>query len=910
MEELRDADPRIVGPFRLVKRLGGGGMGQVFLGRSRGGRLVAVKLVRPEFAGDAGFRRRFDREVRAAREVGGFYTAHVLDADPTGDPPWLATAYIPGPSLEQAVALHGPLPEDALGRLAAGLAEGLTAVHGCGMVHRDLKPGNVLLAADGPRLIDFGIARAAEDTQLTGTGLSIGTPGFMAPEHIIGNRAGPESDVFALGAVLHFAATGRLPFGVGAPHAVNYRVVHEPPDLDGLPAPLVPLVSDCLAKEGTRRPTLAQFLDRVLVPETAQVSWLSPAVTTMIDALEVPTAAPVGTFFGGTDPDTGAAVERGLRKGSSRVRQEDRDGEEERNRRRERAQRLLIRAEEVVSHIVGVRSRTWALAHLAAAAQAVNPARTGFLAVEAHQCAATAPDTLTQIRALAAVSSELAATDNDRARAAAERAEALALAIRGPGQQKARRKALLAAAAALAPVAPDRAEQMVKNTPDTTKRNYKLRDIAIAMAAVDPDRAERIARELSGWMDTTLFGWTLHHIAVAHAATHPDRTERIAGELADRMNWSHTDTLLEAVVDGVALGNPDRAERTAQSIRSKSSRKWALSKLARALTPIDPERALRIAVAIEDTHVDRARAELFQQLVEEDSERAERDARLTLGQEERAAALFELFLRMRHEHPQRAWRAAREIPDGEPWLRVRVLEVIAGDLDAEGASERAEQVLQEAKDIASGISDAEEREHTLAHVAKTLARIDPVQAGNLLDGITYPDTRAYAFLFLALTLRDSNSAAGEEAFHEFVRAAHLINDRTMRQFTLLHGVEEAAKTAPRWATSLALEIADKEHTDRYEVLEGLAVALVDFLPEVAGRLAIEGVHAARRERDGDADGDNARRSLVTLAQVDPAAAARLSMGSRANQPDEALMELVKAMAHEARLHANEWFWGD
>ncbi|MDT0446395.1 serine/threonine-protein kinase [Streptomyces johnsoniae] len=243
-----------IGAYRLLKRLGGGGMRLVFLGRSRGGRLVAVKLVRPELARDPDFRRRFKREVEAAQRVGGFYTAHVLDADPEGDPPWLVTAYIPGPSLQEAITRCGFLPETSLGLLAAGLAEGLATVHGCKVVHRDLKPGNVLLAADGPRLIDFGIARAADDTQLTGTGLVVGTPGFMAPEHIVGNLAEPAADVFSLGAVLAYAATGRPPFGSGAAHAVNYRVVHEAPQLSGVPDAYTALIGNCLAKDAAKRP--------------------------------------------------------------------------------------------------------------------------------------------------------------------------------------------------------------------------------------------------------------------------------------------------------------------------------------------------------------------------------------------------------------------------------------------------------------------------------------------------------------------------------------------------------------------------------------------------------------------------------------------------------------------------------
>ncbi|MFE9825020.1 protein kinase [Streptomyces sp. NPDC005791] len=313
MEELQAGDPTVAGPYQLLKRLGGGGMGQVFLGRSRGGRLVAVKLVRPELAVDAGFRQRFAREVAAAQRVGGFYTAHVVGADPEADPPWLATAYIPGPSLHQAIGRYGPLPEHALGLLTAGLAEGLAAVHDCEMVHRDLKPGNVLLAADGPRLIDFGIARAVEDTHLTSAGMAIGTPGFMAPEHLLGNRTGPASDVFSLGVVIAYAATGRPPFGAGIPHTVNYRVVHERPDLSGLPQSLSSLVADCLAKDASQRPTVEQILDRVAIPDGTGDSWLPPALTTMIAERDVTPPTHDDTVSPGTEPeaDEEDAADRG-----------------------------------------------------------------------------------------------------------------------------------------------------------------------------------------------------------------------------------------------------------------------------------------------------------------------------------------------------------------------------------------------------------------------------------------------------------------------------------------------------------------------------------------------------------------------------------------------------------------------
>jgi eukaryotic-like serine/threonine-protein kinase len=259
-QELRAADPPQIGPYRLLGRLGAGGMGQVYLGRSADGCLAAVKVIRPDLAAERGFRARFAREVAAARAVSGRFTALVLDADTDGPVPWLATAYVAGPSLADAIDAHGPLPTASVLTLAAGLAEGLAAIHAAGMVHRDVKPSNVLLAADGPRLIDFGISRAAGASALTQTGMVIGSPGFMSPEQAEGGVVGPASDVFSLGAVLAFAAAGEGPFGAGSTPALVYRVVHSEPDVTRLPGPIRPLVERCLAKDPARRPAPAELL--------------------------------------------------------------------------------------------------------------------------------------------------------------------------------------------------------------------------------------------------------------------------------------------------------------------------------------------------------------------------------------------------------------------------------------------------------------------------------------------------------------------------------------------------------------------------------------------------------------------------------------------------------------------------
>src|SRR5450755_1614221 len=264
LEQLRRWDPERIGPYVLLGRLGAGAMGQVYLGRSTAGRLVAVKTIKIELAEEAGFRDHFAHEVAAARRVSGIFTAAVVAADPEADVPWLATAYIPAPSLSRLIRSCGPQPLETIWWLAAGCAEALESIHGVGLVHRDLKPSNVLVAPDGPRVIDFGVARAAERIQLTVTRGAVGTPAYMAPEQARDTRqASMASDVFALGATLLFAATGHAPYQGETVMDVLVRLATEPPDLTALPAELTSLITACLERSPRDRPTSAALLEQL-----------------------------------------------------------------------------------------------------------------------------------------------------------------------------------------------------------------------------------------------------------------------------------------------------------------------------------------------------------------------------------------------------------------------------------------------------------------------------------------------------------------------------------------------------------------------------------------------------------------------------------------------------------------------
>ncbi|UED84993.1 serine/threonine protein kinase [Streptomyces profundus] len=288
MDRLRPQDPHRIGEYRLLGRLGEGGMGQVYLARSERGRTVAVKTIKSELAQEPDFRRRFADEIAAARRVGDRWTAPVLDADTDAATPWVATGYIAGPSLHEVVGRdHGPLPDRSVLLLANGLGHALRAIHGAGLVHRDLKPSNVLMTIDGPRVIDFGIARALEPGPgpgVTRTGATVGSPGFMSPEQVRGQRVTPASDIFCLGSLLAYAATGRTPFGAldSGVHILMFRIAEEGPDLTGVPESLHPLISGCLTKEPERRIGVDQLLAATQPDTSSREPWLPGALVAQL----------------------------------------------------------------------------------------------------------------------------------------------------------------------------------------------------------------------------------------------------------------------------------------------------------------------------------------------------------------------------------------------------------------------------------------------------------------------------------------------------------------------------------------------------------------------------------------------------------------------------------------------------
>lgn len=466
MDFLRPGDPRTMGPYALSRRLGAGGMGEVFFGWSPGGRPVAVKRVYPRFANNTEFRRHFSLEVAAARKVGGFHTAQVVDDDAGADWPWMVTAYVAGPPLNRVLAECGALPPDSVRVLGAGLAEALVAIHSAGIIHGDLKPANILLAADGPRVIDFGIARAIDASSII---TRPGTPGFMAPEVLTKKPFTEACDIFALGVVLAYAG-GIHPFGEGPPQAVDYQVVHEEPDLRGLDSHIRGLVAECLAKDPDDRPTAKQLLERLAVPDPNS-GWLPECVHDMIITCAPPLdSAPVAS--GPSDHS-----------------------------------RFLAEAERAARALPDRYERAIALLHMATAACRIDPTRATPLLDDAWYRSTQTPEEAGRWRrqlveylvkcAAAEVGTVTACVDPNlagRMLADIKHCSHL-LSHRRMGAEDESAEVIITIAEAAA-ADPDRAERIAGILTDPSLQATAVARVAIVLAYTDPDRAGQLTRTI------------------------------------------------------------------------------------------------------------------------------------------------------------------------------------------------------------------------------------------------------------------------------------------------------------------------------------------------------------------------------------------------------------------------------
>jgi Protein kinase domain len=760
MDPLEPGDPRSIGPYALSGRLGAGGMGEVFFGRSPGGWAVAVKLVYSRFADDADFRRRFRREVDAGRKVGGYYTAHVVGADPDADRPWLATAYVEGPSLTQVLAQYQALPLQSAKVLGAGLAEALVAIHAAGIIHRDLKPSNILLANDGPRVIDFGIARAIDASSITARP---GTPGFIAPEILQRRPITPACDVFSLGVVLAFAR-GIRPFGDGPPEAIDYRVVHERPDLQGLESSLQDLVAKCLVPVPEDRPKPAEILDW-LGDHGSVARWLPESVHDMITACAPPSHE-------ATRSDAGATY----------------------------GSRFLAEAEQIARALPDDYERALALVHVATVVCRTDPAHATRLVDDAQYPARNGPEAMSGSRrplleylietSPVEVGTVVGGIDPAPARQMIANITAYSYlaTLRHMGAEEDTAKVIIALAEAVASVNPDRADRIAHILTEESLQLMAVARVAMAAAYTDPARAEQMVRTITTRIERIsmplseqagegrskrTWPWSKSSRAVWCAETHFDSdTARYWAALA-----------LTEVVIGMTGADPFRADRlptdaglfarTVTSIGNSNVRTASHARMA----AIDPARAARnladaeqlargiaassftaagvpthdlragalsavksAAARIDPAHADAllAEAEQAARTISTDSDRFEslRQVALAAACTDTARAeqiarsmahlprkLADVALAVATSDPARAARIAATITD--EYLRTLVTAILA----VQCAEHSAEQLLAQAENAAAGIPA-----HVI-EVAMVTARTDLARAEQIARAI-------------------------------------------------------------------------------------------------------------------------------------------------------------------------------
>ncbi len=711
MDSLRPGDPERIGDYVLYRLLGVGGMGEVFLGRSPGGKAVAVKLINPLFASDPEFRRRFRKEVEAGRRVGGFYAAQVIEADLDAERPWMVTTYVAGPSLKQVLAKHRSLPTESVRALGAGLAETLEAIHRAELIHRDLKPSNILLSYDGPHVIDFGIASAIDASAATA---QPGTPGFIAPEVVKGGLASRACDIFALGVVLAVAA-GVSPFGEGRSDEITYRIVHEAPDLEGLDPQIRGLIEECLAKDPTNRPTSAQVLKR-LGNYDSDPAWLPAAVLDMIP---------------GYAPPQPTEVVRPVPQDDSR----------------------LLEAEEAARRVPDPYARAEAQVYVARVVSRFDPAHALRLVDDTLRPTTQRDGTSLlsrqqMLRHLAGhVTFELGTV---LARANSPSAGRLLDEIEGVIRSMIREEPATVAnvvtrlAEAVASTDPARADRIARIAPDLDVRASAAARAAMVVAGNDPVQADQMARAI-----TRLTGrvtrpagqparpgrrWrrprqreSQHEVPSATPREHHDSTRlwaaRALAEVAaamassDRLQlWSPAVTEYEstitaagdsggpAPVSAKTMASPQQlladAEQIARDITADDTRALALTDVTVVLARIDPGRSGSLLTE------------------------AEQIARTCSNSSAREEALGEVAL-----------AAARAAPA------------------------LAEQVARSLRD----------REHTVAEVASTVAAIDRARAERIAAGIA--DEYVHALVMADISLR-ADPAHAEPQLREALQAAH------------------------------------------------------------------------------------------------------------------------------------------
>jgi Protein kinase domain len=747
---LRPGDPRQIGEYLLSGRLGAGGMGEVFFGKSPGGRAVAVKLISTRYANDVDFRDRFRHEIEACRKVGGFFTAQVLEADPSADRPWMVSAYVAGPSLSKVLDAYGALPLHSLRVLGAGLAEALKAIHAAGIIHRDLKPSNILLVEDGPRVIDFGIAGAVDASRITA---QHGTPGFMAPEVLERESVTEACDVFALGVVLAFAG-GVKPFGEGSTRGIDYRVVHGDPDLQELDPHIRGLVAKCLARDPGTRPTPAAILQR-LTEHDAAVPWLPEPIYDMIAACKLPREP---NMVDAPTPD---------------------------------GSRMLAEAEQIARALPDEYERATALIHIATVACRVDPPHAARLLDDAWHLARSIPEMRDQSRrplveyliesSPVEVGMAIAHSDlNLRGQMLGDIAKySRLLTLRRMGVEEETATTIIRIAQAAASADPVGADQIARLLSDEGLQDEAVARVAMVVAYTDPGLAERMTRAIITRVEPVTR-------SIADDAG-GDRSSRWR-----RRRRKQTRVARGVSSEGARLGGETARYWAAQALAEVALGAAGAGQIRLSRSRSDPEQFARTVTIVGDPSllapssvrkgpgIDAARAKQYITEAEQ----------LALGI---AAAGFTA-----------SGIAMADLRAGA----VAAVKTAAARVD----SSRADTLLSEAEQAARAIGTKSDRFEALGRVALTAARIDPARAEQIARSLpSLPHKVGELALVVALrdAVRAERIAAGiaDEWVRALVRAVLMVQANPGNAGPRLQEAEGAAHGIPARLIEVALVTA-------------------------------------------------------------------------------------------------------